>query len=203
MSQEYRKEQFLRVIATDDDDATEEIVCLLRPDDQEWLLELAHTDDSDQRWWAIRALALCGSIDCLPVMTDLLDDTDAGVRAATLLALAHLHDRLPSGALEPALAPMANCLTDDEGYVRQAATDALALCGDDAVDTLADVLANVQGDEHEGARTRATASLRKIASMKAAAILYQHLNDPNYLVRLYAYEALDEMGLLENQLLIL
>ena len=33
--------------------------------------------------------------------------------------------------------------------------------------------------------------------------LFQHLNDTNYLVRSYAYEGLDEMGLLETQLLIL
>ena len=64
------------------------------------------------------------------------------------------------------------------------------------------LLTCLSGD-HQGARTRATASLRKIGTMKAAAVLYQHLNDPNHLVRLYAYEALDEMGLLENQLLIL
>jgi HEAT repeat protein len=199
MSQEVRKERFLQAIAVDDDEMLEEIAYQLLPQDEEWLLEMTHADDVNQRWWAARALALCGSIESLSMLTKLLNDTDAGVRAATLLALAHLHDRLPAEALELTLAPMANCLSDDEGYVRQAATDALALCGDDAVDTLANVLAG----RHDGARTRATASLRKIATMKAAAILFQHLNDPNYLVHLYAYEALDEMGLLENQLLIL
>ena len=198
MSQEVRKERFLQAIAADDDELIEEVVYQLLPQDEEWLLDMTRADDVNQRWWAARALALCGANDCLPMLMNLLNDMDAGVRAATLLALAHLHARLPAEALEPALAPMANCLSDDEGYVRQAATDALSLCGDDAVDTLANVLAG----EHDGARTRATASLRKIATMKAAAILYQHLNDPNYLVHLYAYEALDEMGLLENQLLI-
>ncbi len=38
--------------------------------------------------------------------------------------------------------------------------------------------------------------------MKAAAILYALLNDENHLVRAYAYEGLDEMGLLENVLVI-
>ena len=46
----------------------------------------------------------------------------------------------PADALAGAFGAMAGCLADDEGYVRQAATDALALCGDAAVDTLADVL---------------------------------------------------------------
>ncbi len=35
----------------------------------------------------------------------------------------------------------------------------------------------------------------------AAGLLYRHLNDPNYLVRTYAYEGLDEMGLLETMLM--
>ena len=199
MSQEVRKEQFLQAIAIDVDEVVEDVAYRLQPKDEEWLIDLALAGDANQRWWAVRALALCGSILCLPMLIERLNDPDAGVRAVTLLALAHLHDRLSAEALRPAFAPMANCLADDEGYVRQAATDALALCGDDAVDVLAEVLVGA----HDGARTRATASLRKIATMKAAAVLYQHLNDPNYLVRSYTYEALDEMGLLENQLLIL
>jgi HEAT repeat protein len=44
--------------------------------------------------------------------------------------------------------------------------------------------------------------LRKIATLKAAAILYALLNDENHLVRSYAYEGLDEMGLLENVLVM-
>lgn len=199
MSQEERERQFLQAIAADDDEAVEDVVFLLLPDDEAWLVDMTGSDDVDQRWWSARALAVCGSKAALPLLTTLLSDEDAGVRAATLLALAHLYARLPAGTIVPAFGAMADCLADDEGYVRQAATDALALCGDDAVDTLAGVL---DGD-HGGARTRAAASLRKIATMKAAAILYQHLNDPNHLVRLYAYEGLDEMGLLENQLLIL
>ena len=199
MSQEVRKDQFLQAIAADSDEVVEEVAYRLLPNDEEWLIHLVQTGDANQRWWAARALALCGSTACLPALTERLTETDAGVRAAALLALAHLHTLLSAEEFGPLFSPMANCLADDEGYVRQAATDAMALCGDDAVDALARVLAG----EHDGARTRATASLRKIATTKAAAVLYQHLNDPNYLVRSYAYEALDEMGLLENQLLIL
>ncbi len=135
MSQEVRQEQFLQAIAADVDEVVEDIVYRLLPKDEEWLVDLAYAGDANQRWWAVRALALCGSGVCLPTLTERLNDPDAGVRAATLLALAHLHDRLSAEVLQPAFAPMANCLADDEGYVRQAATDALALCGDDAVDS--------------------------------------------------------------------
>lgn len=199
MSHAQPQEQFLRAVAEDDDERVENVVLRLTPVDEAWLLDLTLSDDMDQRWWSVRALAICGTNACVPRLIEMLNDSDAGVRAATLLALAHIAERLPAELLDEALVAMAGCLADEEGFVRQAATDALALCGDAAVDVLAGVLSG----DHQGARTRATASLRKIGSMKAAVVLYQHLNDPNYLVRLYAYEALDEMGLLENQLLIL
>ncbi len=46
-------------------------------------------------------------------------------------------------------------------------------------------------------RVRAAYALNKIRSMQAATPLFRALNDPNYLVRTYAYEALDGMGLLD------
>ena len=121
------------------------------------------------------------------------------LRAAAALALVHLHSRAPA-AVAPALDTVAALLTDDDGLVRQTAADCLAQCGDDAVPALGRVL---RESAHQGARTRAAGALRKIATMKAAAILYPLLNDPNHLVRMYAYEGLDEMGLLENVLVVL
>jgi HEAT repeat protein len=100
----------------------------------------------------------------------------------------------------PHLDQVAECLKDDDGMVRQVAADALAQCGDDAVPALARILFQ---QPHEGARTRAAGALRKIATMKAAGVLYALLNDPNHLVRAYAYEGLDDMGLLETVLVTL
>jgi len=110
-----------------------------------------------------------------------------------LVGLAALHVRYPT-VVQPLLSNLGRCLADGEGFVRQSAVDSLAKCGDDALDTLADVLAA----SHEGARTRAAITLRKIASMGAAALLFRYLNDSNYLVHTYCNEALDEMGLLDN-----
>jgi len=100
----------------------------------------------------------------------------------------------------PYLDQVADCLKDDDGMVRQVAADALAQCGDDAVPALARILFQ---QAHEGARTRAAGALRKIATMKAAGVLYALLNDSNHLVRAYAYEGLDDMGLLETVLVTL
>ncbi len=42
-----------------------------------------------------------------------------------------------------------------------------------------------------------------MATRKAAGVLYALLNDPNPMVRIYAYEGLEEMGLLETILVTL
>ncbi len=81
--------------------------------------------------------------------------------------------------------------------VRQAAVNGLALCGEEAVDTLA---AQLQGG-NEGIRVRAAAALHRIGTLKAAIPLYHHLEDPNPLVRHHAFETLDALGLLTNVLL--
>jgi HEAT repeat protein len=191
-------QELLAAVAQGDDEEAERLAQQLTPADEPLLLALCASDEADKRWWAVRSLALVGGEASVPVLSDRLRDPAPAVRAAAALALAHLHARLP-GELLPHLDGVAELLGDEEGYVRQSAADCLALCGDDAVPALGHVL---RFSEHEGARTRAAGALRKIATMKAAGILYALLNDSNHLVRSYAYEALDEMGLLENILVM-
>jgi HEAT repeat protein len=191
-------QEMLAAIAQQDDEDAERLAQLLTPADEPALLDLLVSTNEDERWWAVRGLALAGSCHCIPQLGQGLHDAAAAVRAAAALALAELHARYPVEVV-PQLDAVANLLADDEGYVRQAAADSLAQCGDDAVPALGHVL---RTSEHQGARTRAAGALRKMATMKAAAILYALLNDENHLVRAYAYEGLDEMGLLENILVI-
>lgn len=198
VDQKEDRQQLAQAIRDDDDEAAENAVYGLLPEDEPWLLDMAASADPNRRWWAVRALAFCGSAACVPAVSAALGDADSSVRAVGVLALAHLHARVPE-AIQPLLPSMAALLADEDGSTRQIATDALAMCGDDAVDALADVL----DGGPESARSRATTALRKIGTMKAAGILFRYLNDPNYLVSSYAYEALDEMGLLETTLLIL
>ena len=191
-------QELLAAITRQDDEESERLAQLLAPADEPVLLELLESTNEDERWWAVRGLALAGSRRCIPQLGQSLHDEAAAVRAVGALALSQLHARYPLDVV-PYLAAVANLLADDEGYVRQAAADGLAQCGDDAVQALGHVL---RTSEHQGARTRAAGALRKIATMKAAAILYALLNDENHLVRAYAYEGLDEMGLLENVLVM-
>lgn len=52
-------------------------------------------------------------------------------------------------------------------------------------------------DERTSIRLGAAYALHRVGSVEAAAPLFRALNDTNYLVRSYAYEALDSMGLLD------
>jgi len=191
-------ERFTAAVDAQDDERAEKLVTRLGDQDEVALIEMAEDGPgSDRRWWAVRALALHGTAESVSVLVTALDDKDDGVRAAAALALAYLHDRQPQ-AVTPVLERVVRLLADEEGMVRQTATDSLTMCGDNAIDALA---ATLEG-EHQGARTRAMMALRKISDLPAARIMFQYLNDENYLVHTYAYEGLDEMGLLENVLLM-
>jgi HEAT repeat protein len=189
---------YLAAIAAHDDDAAETLVHHLTAADEAALVELASAGNVDEQWWAVRALARIGGAAGVPVLCAALCHVDSGIRAASALALGYVHGRA-AAAVAAVLGEVAARLTDQDGMVRQAAADGLALCGDDAVPPLAQLLRTSQ---HQGARSRAASALRKIATMKSAAVLYPLLNDENHLVRMYAYEGLDEMGLLENILLM-
>jgi len=191
-------QEWLAAIARQDDEETECLSAQLTPADAPALLALAADEDPERRWWAVRGLALVGGPECVDVLAARLRDEQPQVRAAAALALAHLHARYAEAVTDEGLT-LAELLADDESYVRQAAADSLALCGEDGVAPLGRVLRN---SSHQGARTRAAAALRKIGTLKAAAILYALLNDENHLVRSYAYEGLAEMGLLENVLVM-
>lgn len=188
------------------------LIALLKPAKNDGV-DHAATHAADLCWWAVRALAHCGTSTAVPILATFLpgaeevatqdaateDDVtqEASLLCATAaLAFGHLHQRHPE-AVEPFLPKLADQLAHDDGFVRQAASEALALCGDAAVPALEGALTGT----NDGARSRAAYALRKIGSLAVAPALFQHLNDPHYLVRLHAYEGLDAMGLLDNVLL--
>ena len=199
MSESPRLAAFLAAIDAGADERAEACALQLQSDDETALLKWVDATNLDRQWWAVRALARCGTAAAAPVIGAQLADADSSVRAAAALALAHLHARA-ADAVMVWLDPIAGLLLDDDGMVRQVAADSLAMCRDDAVPALARILFQ---QTHQGARTRAAGALRKIATMKSAGILYALLNDENHLVRAYAYEGLDEMGLLETVIVTL
>jgi HEAT repeat protein len=189
--------RFAAAISTRADEEIELLVAALREEDAPGLAAMIQSSDPDERWWAVRALAHCGGEAQLNVMLAALDDDESSIRAVAALALVRLWQAAP-GEQDAILDALARHLADEDGFVRQTAADALAQFGDAAVPALAVVLSG----PHDGARARAAYALRKIASYRAAGLLFSLLNDPHPLVRTYAQEGLDDLGLLENVLLI-
>ncbi len=189
---------FLAAVAAGVDEATEARVATLTPDDEPALLVLTVHPSEDLRWWVLRALADCGAADSADALAAAARDPSPDLRSVAALGFGHLHARAPQ-AVAPHLELLAGLLQDDDGFVRQAAVDGLALCGESALPVLGELLAT---SNHQGARTRAASALRTMRSIKAAPLLYRCLNDPNHLVHTFAYEALDDLGLLDNVLLL-
>ncbi len=161
------------------------------------LIGLTQSPDDDYRWWAVRGLAEIGEDDptqretAISLLLDALRDPDDSIRCLSATALGQMQ---ATGAI-PALALL---LMDPSGWVRGAAADGLAMIGEAAIPALGAALQ----DDREGVRVRAARALYKIKSPKAAPWLFPALNDPNPIVHTYAYETLDELGLLTTVLVM-
>ncbi|MCB0114522.1 MAG: HEAT repeat domain-containing protein [Caldilineaceae bacterium] len=188
-------DRFLAATAAGEDEKAEALVPLLTAADIPALHAMVVASDVDIRWWAIRALAEVGNAASVRILVDALANDDADLRAVAAMSLGELHTTQPA-AVNACLADLAARLADEDGQVRMAAVTALIHCGDDAVPVLAAALA----DEQDGVRVHAARALHGIGSMKAAPPLYHHLEDSHPLVRHYAYETLERLGLLENLL---
>lgn len=200
--------KLIEAIRREDDEEAEAACRKLKAEAATSLMKMAigeagaHPPDVDRqeaRWWAIRGLALCGDERAVPLLVAALGDANAEVRAAAALAIAEIAQRRPQAEnahLSSGMKAIARLLNDEQGFVRQAAADALVRFGDEALPLLEAILANAP----ESARTRAAYALRKIGTVACAPLLFQILNDENYLVHIYAREALDELGLFDNVL---
>jgi HEAT repeat protein len=189
-------ERFDAAAAAGDDEQAEALVDLLATDDLPALRHMLASGNADRCWWAIRGLAQVGDADSVPLVVAQLRHADPPVRAAAAMALGEIYLRLAQ-AVRPYLAQLAQLLADRDALVSQTASDTLARCGEDAIDVLAEALRS----DSDHVRVRAAAALHRVGTKKAAIPLYHHLEDPNPLVRHHAYEALNDLGLLNNLLL--
>jgi HEAT repeat protein len=139
--------------------------------------------DADARWWAARALAEIGGDAAVPPLVSALDDTDPDLRACAALALGRVGD----GSAAPALAGK---LDDESAFVAGIAADALSMLGERAVGALTGRL----DDESPHTRLLAVRALGRTGSQSAIETLFGVLEDPSYLVRYYAHEALEALG---------
>lgn len=185
----------LAAIHANDDDTAEQVVTGYTAESAPALADIVAlfgVDDADRRWWAVRTAAAIapwtegGAAVLEQPLRQALHDPDPAVRCAAALAVGQLQ-------LDTLVAELACCLADGSGWVRSSAADALALMGNSAVPALLTVLAG----QNEGARTRAAYALSKIRTMEVANAFYHCLADENQLVQTYAYDTLEQMGLLQ------
>jgi HEAT repeat protein len=179
-------EDLIQAIDAGDDRRAEKAVLdvALSPERVLPVLEAMLTsEDRNQRWWGVRAMAAIGSPEVVVNIVASLDDPDPDVRACAVIAVAEL---TPLEAIEPLVA----LLSDSSAYVARLAADGLARLGQPAVEILIEVL---QAGE-TGARVGAARALSKIQPQEAVVALCAALDDPSAAVAYYAEQALEEMG---------
>lgn len=147
------------------------------------LRALTHSQDVDQRWWALCALAQSPHTqteDLLPF----LDDPAPEVRQAAALGLA-------SRPNETAIQPLVRALSDPDALVSTLACNALVAIGPASVPFLLDL----PKDASQRARIQATRALAEIADPRAIPALMSAMEDESVMVQHWAEEGLERLGL--------
>ena len=153
---------------------------------------LLASDDAGNRWWAARALAEIGAGGAVPPLIRALGDVDPDVRACAALALGRkgAAPATASATAAHSASALARALADESAFVASIAGDALAMIGEPAVAALVEILAS----ENAHVRLLAVRALGRVQAQSAIGPLFGLLEDPSYLVRYYAQEALEALG---------
>jgi HEAT repeat protein len=147
------------------------------------LRELLESADADQRWWAVRTLA--GSPRARTEwLLPLLDDPAPEVRQAAALGL-YSH---PS---EAALKPLVQALSDEDVMVSDLARNALVAIGKPSVPVLMDLARNAP----QRTRINALRALAEIADYGAIPTLMAALEEDSAMLKHWAEEGLERLGL--------
>ncbi len=144
---------------------------------------LSHSEDADQRWWALCALAQSPHMrteDLLPFLEDAVPE----VRQAAALGLAGHPD-------ETAIRPLIRALSDPDSLVSTLASNALVAIGPACIPLLLDL----PKDAPQRARINATRALAEIADPRAIPALMAALEDDSTIVQHWAEEGLERLGL--------
>ena len=120
----------------------------------------------------------------MPLLIGALADPEPDIRACAALALG----QIGAGSAAQALAAG---LADESVFVASIAADALRMIGEPAVEALVQMLAA----ESSHVRLLVVRALGRIKAESAIGPLFSLLEDPSYLVRYYAQEALEALGM--------
>lgn len=149
------------------------------------LRELAADPDPDRRWWAVSTMAQITDAN-LDIFLAVLKDEDLEVQQAAVLGLtARPHPKSVSALIE--LLPSPNSI------LRTLTTNALIAIGKDATSDLLIFLQDHQ--TQDAARLNAVRALANIADHKAIPALMAALEEDSALIRHWAEEGLEKLGL--------
>lgn len=147
------------------------------------LLELTRSEDTDIRWWAVRALAASPhtrTVDLIP----LLSDSAPEVRAATALALCH-HPH------EDAVSALIHALSDEDALTAGLAGNALVKIGGSSVPALLQVM----DEAPTGIRIVVLRTLSAIRDHRAIPVMMKCLGEESAFLQYWAQEGLERLGL--------
>ncbi len=147
------------------------------------LKELLPSPDADTRWWATRALAGIAEPEAVLLLRKGLRDSDLSVRQCAALAL---KEQASAEAIPDLLAAM----SDADPMLRRLAAEALVAVGSRAVPALLEVMQNGL----PAARLEAVRALALVGDQAAISALFEALDDDSILVRHWAEEGLERMG---------
>ena len=147
------------------------------------LRDLLNSADADQRWWALRALAQSPQ-SRTEWLLPLLNDSAPEVRQAAALGLCNHPD-------ETAIRHLVRALSDADSMASSLACNALVEIGKPAVPSLLEI----SKDAPQMARINATRALAEIADHSAIPTLMAALEDDSVMIRHWAEEGLERLGL--------
>lgn len=148
------------------------------------LAELLQHPDSEARWWAARALAEVDNPAAGNLLASALADPDESVRQCAALSLR----QRPHPEAVPALTKM---LASGEALTARLAADALIATGEEATETLIEVLQGQNG----ASQVEAARALALIGDTRAIGPLFQALDSSSVMVVHWASEGPERMGL--------
>lgn len=147
------------------------------------LAKLATSKVSEQRWWAVRALAGFKAEPAGALLRAALDDAETSVRQCAALSLSER----PEASAIPLLVAM---LQSTEGLEARLAGDALVAAGAAAVEPL---IAALQA-EPLNAKVEAARALALIGDTRAIGPLFQALDTDSAVLEHWISEGLEKMG---------
>ncbi len=149
-------------------------------------LQVAHSEDPEARWWAIRVLAEMQQTQA-DVFIPFLNDSDSDVRAAAALALC-------SHPSEEAVPVLLESLKDLDHLTASLAANAIRAIGSSAVPSLIESL-NEPDAKSPNARILMLRVLAEISDPRAIPALMRAIDEDSSLAQYWANIGLGRMGM--------